>query len=119
MGARVSQLIATIPNGTAVSNGFQLHDHNSIILTTPAAWTAAVLTFDVSLDGVTWYPLYDDAAAEVSIASATIGASRAIAAATILNKVLGATWVRLRSGAAGAPVNQGAARAFGVILKSV
>lgn len=114
-----TRAVLTIPNAGDASNAFQLGDYNSLIITTPAAWTAATLTFDISVDGQTWFPLYDDAAAEVSVASATIAASRALVAATILNKVFGATWLRLRSGPNGGRVAQGADRVFNVIAKRI
>lgn len=108
---------ATIANGASVSGAIRLDTEQLVAIVTPAAWTAAVLEFELSVDGgLTWLPVVDDAAAAVSVASATVAAgARAIVAATIINKLKGLPLIRLASGAAGARVNQGADRAFVII----
>lgn len=113
--------VATIPAGAAgVSNGISLSPGERVIgLFTPTAWVAAVLEFEASLDGVTWVPVIDDAAAAVSIASATIVANRCIVAATILNKLTGLPRIRLASGPAAGRVNQTGGAIFGVVTGTV
>ena len=106
----------TIANGQTTSNAVQLGDYNSFILICPSAWTASTLTFEVSIDGVTWRRLYDDVGGLVTISDATIQATLpdAISNKTLLTPLFGATWLRLRAGAA-----QGAQRDWGLIAKRV
>jgi hypothetical protein len=83
---------------------------------TPAAWTAADISFLVSMDGTTMYSLYN-AAGEVKIASALIGAEEARAFALNPADFAGWNYVQLRSGVNGTPVNQEAARALTLLRK--
>lgn len=109
--------VPVIPNGAAVSQGLAMAGFTIACLATPAAWTAAVVTFDASFDGgVTWIAVFDDAGVEVSIASASIVAAHVLVPATLLTKLAGLPMIRLRSGTVGIPVNQGAARTFGLVL---
>ena len=109
--------VPVIPNGTALSQGLNIAGFTIACLATPAAWTAAVVTFDASFDGgVTWIAVFDDAGVEVSIASATIVAAHVLVAGTLLSKLAGLPMIRLRSGPVAVPVNQGAARTFGLVL---
>ncbi len=50
---------ATILNGAALSGAVDLKEMRLSAIIMPAAWTAAALTFAVSADGATYYPLYD------------------------------------------------------------
>lgn len=117
-----SRTTATIANGAAVSGAIDLHDTiiGGIIL--PAAWTAAALTFEHSIDdGATWAQVFDDANAEVTIAAATIAARVGdviVPTEAILGKLAGLHVIRFVSGVAGANVNQAAARDFTILLKS-
>lgn len=123
MGARgivrqVGKVVATIANGTALSDAVNLGGHVISAIHMPAAWTAAALTFQASDDGgTTWRDVYDDAGTEVTIASAAVVASRAIVNKTILEQLAGLTTVRLRSGVTATPVNQAAQRAIVLVLK--
>jgi hypothetical protein len=76
---------------------------------TPAAWTAAAITFQASPDGVTYYDLWFNDA-EYTIASATV--ATAAARSIVLDPAVfyGIRYLKLRSGTSAAPVNQGAAR---------
>lgn len=112
----------TIPNGASASNAINVQAEAIAVIFTPAAWTAAVLAFEISLDnGTTWVPVVDDGGTEVSIASAQMSvASRAMVNATILGKLQGLSpLVRLQSGPVGARVAQGAARVIEVITKTL
>jgi hypothetical protein len=75
----------------------------------PAAWTAASLTFLVSVDGATYYPLYVSA----SEFAVTVAASQYVA----LNpdNFTGIRFLQIRSGTVGSPVNQGAERTVMVV----
>ncbi len=70
----------------------------------PAAWTAATITFQVSMDGITYTDLYDSLGSEISVA---VAANHGVA----LDVTLFAGWefFKVRSGTGAAPVNQVAA----------
>lgn len=109
---------ATIADGAALSGAVDLRGTTLLGVMTPAAWTAAAITFDVSIDGTTYAPLYDSTGAEVTIPSASIAtaAGRAFA----LDPVWGVAWnyLKVRSGTAAAPVNQsGAARVLTLVTR--
>lgn len=117
-----NRLTATIALGQSVSTPIPLSDMGLVALVLPAAWTAAALTFETSVDGgATWTQVFDDANAEVTIAGATMTARVTdciVPTAAILAKLEGLHTVRLVSGVAGAQVAQVAERVFTVILKS-
>lgn len=118
-----SQQKATIAAGAAgVSGAINIGAESvtGIVQSGGGAWTAAVLEFETSFDGgATWFPVVDDAAAAVSIASATVATGKAIVAATILNKLSGLAMIRLASGPAGARVNQVNAPQFLILTKTL
>lgn len=74
----------------------------------PSAWETANLTFQGSLDGVTFENLYDDAGNEVV---ATVDDSRAVALNTKYLGLAPFEMVKIRSGTAQTPVVQGIAAA--------
>lgn len=104
---------ATIPNGEALSEWLDLGERRLAGLIMPAGWTAAAISFDVSPDqGATYFPLFDESNAEVSL---TVAAGRAHAFP--VSRMIGWNYIRLRSGLSGAPVNQGAARVLRVMVE--
>lgn len=110
---------ATIANGGSLSAAVDLGPERLVGLITPAAWTAAAITFDVSSDGSTYAPLYDSAGVEVSIPSASIAINAA--RAFTLDAATFAAWqyVKVRSGVNGAAVAQGAERFVTLVSRSV
>lgn len=79
----------------------------------PASWTTADLTLSVSVDGGTTYAdLYDSAGNEVVLPAA---ASRHIDLTGI--SLVGVTNLKFRSGTAGTPVTQAAARTLQLVLQ--
>jgi len=78
----------------------------------PAAWTAADLTFQLSLDGTTFADLYDDAGTEVTAKAA---AARYITLDPLEFRTARA--IKLRSGTAASAVNQEAARTLILVLR--
>lgn len=102
---------ATIANGASLSGGVDLGRAVLSAIFMPAAWTAADLTFQVSHDNTTWVDLYDNGNTERVITGPA--ASRA------LNQDPAAwsayRYVRVRSGTAGAAVNQGASRVLTLV----
>lgn len=101
---------AVIANGEAVSGAIHLHGMALFALQMPASWTAADLTFQGSYDGTTYANVYDETGDEVTVDA---DASRFI----ILDpaKFIGLQRLKIRSGTAGSPVNQGAARTIQLI----
>lgn len=113
-------LSCTIDNGGSLSSVAQpasapmasLSDMAVYAILMPAAWTAANLTIQVSNDGTNYYNVYDAAGLEVVIIP---DASRYILippSAFICGK-----FIKLRSGTAGTPVNQGAERTIQILAR--
>ncbi|HXG66938.1 MAG TPA: hypothetical protein VNO70_17680 [Blastocatellia bacterium] len=114
---------ATIPSGQSLSDAVDLGPGVLSGILMPAAWTAAALTFQVSVDGVTFYNLTKDAASDVQI-QAQAGRAYPVEAAAAFadtlyegNPFTGFRYVKVRSGTSGAPVNQGAERQITLIAK--
>lgn len=115
------QVVATIPAGAGgVSNAIDIGGQAISAFQTPAAWVAAGLFFETSVDGgVTWRPVVDDAGTELTIASAVIAAAnRTVVDNGIINKLRGLTKIRFASGPAALRVDQTAPRVFVVLLKA-
>lgn len=115
----------TIPNGTALSNSVNLDTvapdgvqlplgQRVLVLTLPAAWTAANITVRYSADGTNFNDLYDRFGNEYTI---TAAASRSIIIPAA--DFLGLSIIQFRSGTAGTPVNQGAARTLSLGVRVV
>ena len=77
----------------------------------PAAWTAAVLTFLASSDGVTFAPVH---IADIEY-SVPVAASRVV---MLDFNLYGLQYIQLRSGTAGTPVQQAADRTVKLICAS-
>lgn len=67
-------------------------------------WTAASLTFQASLDGVTWYDVYS------SDVELQYQASAAVYISIDNTALLGCPWFRVRSGTSAVPVPQAVTR---------
>lgn len=105
----------TIASGAALSNGVDLSIHTLVAIAMPVAWTAAGLTFQVKGDDDDEFQdLYDELGEEVTIPAA---AGHFITLAGLIIYFAGAEHVKVRSGTAAAPVNQGAARSIKLITK--
>lgn len=97
---------ATIENGASLSDAIDCSLGRLAHIEMPASWTTANLTLQASdaLDG-TYNNLYDSFGTEYAIIAA---ASRSIIVP--LADFLGVRYLKVRSGTAGTPVNQGAER---------
>lgn len=105
MGIANGESISSL-GGDANTGIIDLTKKSLVGIQMPAAWTAAGLSFSVSMDGGTTYnDLYDDTMTERSIA---VVASRSITLDP--TKFMGCTHLKFRSGTGAGPVNQGAAR---------
>lgn len=102
---------AAIANGNSQSDVINVAPLVPVGIILPAAWTAASLTFLVSVDGTTFYPL-QDMSGEVSV---TVTAGQYVALDPAI--FIGIISMKLRSGTAAVPVNQGADRAFTLVSK--
>jgi hypothetical protein len=103
---QVSSVTVNIPNGAAgLSAGTDLGLYRAARIAMPATWTAANLTFQASYDNATWNDLYDSYGVEYTV---TAAASRSIILP--IADFLGIRYIKIRSGTAATPVNQGAGR---------
>jgi hypothetical protein len=112
-GAARRSATATIIGGdaTGLSGAVELGAARLARITMPQSWTPADLTFAVSDDGEVFADLYDADGAEYSIKAA---ASRSIILP--LSDPLSAQFIKVRSGTAGAPIQQGADAALTLVL---
>ena len=118
---RVAYTTATIANGASLSNAVNLPVKGflgcrlfGIIM--PSAWTAANLTFQVSVDGGTTYQnLYDDSGVEI-ICVAAASTTIVFRDPTIFSSI---ALLKVRSGTAATPVNQGGNRTIGLVLRAI
>ena len=114
MANQFTYLTATIANGVALAGAVELGGSALVGIQMPAAWTAANLTAQISVDGTTYQDMYDDEGNEVTI---TAAASRFIQ--LIPSEWAGVHYIKLRSGTTGTPVNQGAARTLTLVVREV
>ena len=106
-------ITATIASGASLSEATALGAKTLCGIAMPAAWDAAVLTFQVSADGTTWLEMQTTSAA----VSYTAAASQYLAFDPAIWK--GINLVKVRSGTLGAAVNQTLASAIGLVVKQV
>ena len=95
-----------IANGASLSGVADLTGFMLAGIQMPSAWTAASLTFQVSLDGTTFQDMYATDGTEVTVTGAA--ASRFLA--FVPSDFAGARYLKVRSGTSGSAVTQGAAR---------
>lgn len=105
---------AGIGVGQSLSGDLALGGLRLAAIQMPAAWTAASLTFQASVDGAVWSNLYDAGGVELAISAAS---NRLIVAD--LAQFAGLPYLRVRSGTAASPVSQAADRSLNLILRSV
>lgn len=107
MATNLFSLQVTIANGASLSDIGVLNGVNLAAILMPAAWTAAGLSFQGSLDGTTFGNVFDSIGAEVTIPSAAATASQMILIPA--GAFDGLQAIKIRSGTSGAAVNQGQA----------
>ena len=105
----MTQLVARMPvsiaNGASLSAAVIPYGGLPAVIEMPAAWDAANLTFQTSGDGTNFFNLYDEFGTEVTVTAST---SRRIRLDP--TQWAGIYQIKVRSGTAGTPVNQSAAR---------
>lgn len=107
-GKNRSTVTAPIANGESLSTGCDCRGYEISGIVMPAAWTAASLTFQGSHDGATYQNVYDTNGVEVTF-TPTVALDHGLLA-DILLALRPWDYVKVRSGSAGTPTNQGAAR---------
>lgn len=107
---------ATIANGASLSAAIELGVVGAALvgIEMPAAWTAANLTFQASVDGTNFNNLYDKDGNEVTVTAST---SRYIG--LIPSLFAGFRAMKIRSGTSGAAVNQGGDRILKIVTREV
>lgn len=95
------EVVATIADGAALSDAVYVEGGIITGIRMPAVWDAAVITFEVSMDDVTYLDAYNSAGAEHTI---TAVASTHIWVDPV--DFAGYRWIKVRSGTSAAPVNQ-------------
>lgn len=110
VSSRVDTEIATIAAAGSLSGAVDLKGRMLAGIVMPAAWTAASLTFQVSLDNTTFVNLYADQGLSGTSTEYTIAT-----AASYGHSLGGVDWlawryVKVRSGTAGTPAAQAAER---------
>lgn len=105
---RTIPVTVTIANGATVSGAADLAGATVLAVRTPAALTGTAMTFQVSDDGVTYVPLYNDG----TLYSITVATSRGIP----VNKALFEPWdyVKAVSGSA-----EGADRSIVLVTRAL
>lgn len=125
MSERQSYAEFAIANGAALSNEQDFRNHDLVAIEMPAAWTAAVITFQSCMrnDGAagtslteTFQDVFDSAGAEVSITA--VQGHFVVLTPTQRDELRSLGRVKIRSGTTGSPVNQGAARVVRMILNT-
>lgn len=112
-------LTATIANGASLSDA-QMIDGKLVGIGIPVAWTAAALTFQGSTDGVTFVDVWDAGltatAVERTVASGNVPTAATRFLALAASDWAGINYLKVRSGTASVPVNQGAQRLLTLVL---
>jgi hypothetical protein len=103
---------ATIAASGSLSDAIETGGGTFTGIIMPAAWTAAALTFQGSVDGTNFFNLYDEFGTEVSYAA---DASRFIRIGPSDN--FSVPVLRIRSGPAASAVTQAAERIITIVLR--
>lgn len=100
----------TIANGQSLSSSVETKGLYLAGISTPSAWTTASLSFQGSVDNTTYNNVYDNGGTEIT---ATVDANRFI---TFANPIGPCPYLKIRSGTASTPVNQGAERILTLVF---
>ena len=93
-----------IANGASLSSSLDLRGYVPTALYMPGTWTAAGITLQTSFDGSTFVNVH------ISGVEYTLTASASIYIPLDAESLRGVRHIKIRSGTAGVPVNQGADR---------
>ena len=106
------QYTSVIASGASLGAEMPATPGAPVGLQMPAAWTAAVVTFQCSFDNVTYANLYDDGGNEITV-TAVAGNFVTLSGANFA----GCKYIKPRSGTNSVPVNQGAARTLTFVTR--
>lgn len=108
--------MVTIANGTSLSSVIDIRGAKGGSIRMPAAWTAAAINFASAGDpdgtDATFLPVTDNGGTELTM---TVAADKVVQIPQALF-LAGVSFIKLRSGTSGAPVNQGAERTLCICL---
>lgn len=104
----------TIANGESLSGAVDLNGCALFGVIMPAAWTAANLSVQTSLDNATFNNVYDSFGNEYLI---TAAASRRIIVP--VGDLPCVKWIKIRSGTSGSAVAQGGARTITLLVRQL
>lgn len=111
-----SSLAATIANGASLSDAVETNGRGIVAVRIPSGWTAANLTFQVSVDGgTTFVNAYDSAGAEITCVVTAADTFISVNSAVFI----GADQIKVRSGTSGTPVNQSGGDVVTLIVRPV
>jgi hypothetical protein len=110
VSALPATLEATIALNESLSGVVDFGSRSLSAILMPAAWTAAALTFEASVNGEDFFDLLDSEGAEVEVAVAADDFVRLTNADWAAIR-----WLRIRSGTAAVPVAQEAARTLQLV----
>ncbi len=113
--AELANQAVTIASGGSLSGAVALPpgEYPAAIMM-PATWTTANLTFQGSVDGTTFYDMYESDGTELTV---TADASQYIVLSP--DSFWGVHFLKVRSGTTGTPVNQAAARSVTVVTRGL
>jgi hypothetical protein len=107
------QLTLTIAAGASLSTDIDLGIARFAGVIVPSGWTAANITFQASVDDITWFELYDDSGTEVTL---TVGGTPPYFIIAKTPAVFAPVrFLKLRSGTAALPVVQVSAASLIVV----
>lgn len=108
-----------ITNGAALGSSVRVGGAALVGLILDSAWDTNIITFQTSVDGTNWFPIYlDDANTELQIPNTSAVASRAITMNTVLDKLAAFNYIRPRSGTTASPANQVGQTVITFVLKA-
>jgi hypothetical protein len=107
-------ITVSIAASASKSGAAYLGGSDLVGIITPAAWTAAVMTFEASIDGVDYFPLVDRYGTEITFAI-TAGRHSDIEGGAFLST----PYLKVVSGTAASAVNQEAARPIKLVVRKL
>jgi hypothetical protein len=118
-GQLLVKATVVIANGQSASDGLDTGGMVVVGLVMPAAWTAADIAWQASLDGTNWSGVLKTAAG-TSIRTAVVASGWYTYPVPVANQIH-AKYIRLLSttGGSDTPLNQGADRTITLLLKNV
>lgn len=108
----------TLTSGGTLSAAVNINGLAVVGVIAASGWTTAAISFDASVDGSNYYPLYTDGG-EVTIPSSHVGTDQARLFALDPAFWVGVNYLKVRSGTKGSEVGQGAERGLTLVVRPV